>query len=91
MPDLRRDPIVGRWVIITTERSGRPHDFIPVQAARPLAAALCPFCPGQERLTPKEIMAYRLQPMPSSVRCAPASGRGSPSALVHDINPQGGA
>lgn len=28
MPDLRRDPIVGRWVIISTERSGRPHDFI---------------------------------------------------------------
>ena len=27
MPDLRRDPIVGRWVIISTERSGRPHDF----------------------------------------------------------------
>ncbi|TLY21285.1 MAG: galactose-1-phosphate uridylyltransferase, partial [Nitrospirae bacterium] len=43
MPDLRRDPIVGRWVIITTERSGRPHDFIRVPAARPLAAALCPF------------------------------------------------
>ena len=63
MPDLRRDPIVGRWVIITTERSGRPHDFIPVQAARPLAATLCPFCPGQERLTPKEIMAYRLPPV----------------------------
>ncbi len=63
MPDLRRDPIVGRWVIITTERSGRPHDFIPVQPARPLAATLCPFCPGQERLTPKEIMAYRPQPV----------------------------
>ena len=63
MPDLRRDPIVGRWVIISTERSSRPHDFIPLQAARPLAAALCPFCPGQERLTPKEIMAYRLPPV----------------------------
>src|SRR6267378_5553980 len=63
MPDLRRDPIVGRWVIITTERGSRPHDFMPVQAARPLAATLCPFCPGQERLTPKEIMAYRLPPV----------------------------
>ena len=63
MPDLRRDPIVGRWVIITTERSGRPHDFVPVQATRSLAATLCPFCPGQERLTPKEIMAYRLPPV----------------------------
>ena len=62
MPDLRRDPIVGRWVIISTERRGRPHDFIKLQPARPVSMALCPFCPGQERLTPKEIMAYRPQP-----------------------------
>jgi UDPglucose--hexose-1-phosphate uridylyltransferase len=61
MPDLRRDPIVGRWVIISTERRGRPHDFIKLQPARPISTALCPFCPGQERLTPKEIMAYRPQ------------------------------
>ena len=62
MPDLRRDPIVGRWVIISTERSGRPHDFITPSPARTSSASLCPFCPGQERLTPKEIMAYRPQP-----------------------------
>jgi UDPglucose--hexose-1-phosphate uridylyltransferase len=62
MPDLRRDPIVGRWVIISTERNGRPHDFARLQPARPISTALCPFCPGQERLTPKEIMAYRPQP-----------------------------
>jgi UDPglucose--hexose-1-phosphate uridylyltransferase len=62
MPDLRRDPIVGRWVIISTERIGRPHDFMQAQPARPMSTAICPFCPGQERLTPKEIMAYRPQP-----------------------------
>ena len=62
MPDLRRDPIVGRWVIISTERSGRPHEFAQLQPARPISSALCPFCPGQERMTPKEIMAYRPQP-----------------------------
>ncbi|HLZ32548.1 MAG TPA: galactose-1-phosphate uridylyltransferase [Nitrospira sp.] len=61
MPDLRRDPIVGRWVIISTDRSGRPHDFVQ-QQVRQDSTALCPFCPGQERLTPKEIMAYRSQP-----------------------------
>lgn len=63
MPDLRRDPIVGRWVIISTDRSGRPHDFVPLLPAKPLSSVLCPFCPGQERLTPKEIMAYRPQPV----------------------------
>lgn len=62
MPDLRRDPIVGRWVIISTERNGRPHDFMRTQDSKPTSVALCQFCPGQERLTPKEIMAYRPQP-----------------------------
>ena len=62
MPDLRRDPIVGRWVIISTARNGRPHDFVPLPSTWPISTALCPFCPGQERLTPKEIMAYRPQP-----------------------------
>ncbi|HET9867759.1 MAG TPA: galactose-1-phosphate uridylyltransferase, partial [Nitrospira sp.] len=62
MPDLRRDPIVGRWVIISTDRNGRPHDFAQMQQVRPISTALCPFCPGQERLTPKEIMAYRPEP-----------------------------
>jgi len=62
MPDLRRDPIVGRWVIISTDRNGRPHDFAQMQPVRPISTALCPFCPGQERLTPKEIMAYRPEP-----------------------------
>lgn len=61
MPDLRRDPVVGRWVIISTERRGRPHDFVKPQQTRPVSTTLCPFCPGQERLTPKEIMAYRPQ------------------------------
>ena len=27
MPELRKDPIVGRWVIIAHERAKRPHDF----------------------------------------------------------------
>jgi UDPglucose--hexose-1-phosphate uridylyltransferase len=62
MPELRRDPIVGRWVIISTGRGGRPHDFFQNQPIRSLSTALCPFCPGQERLTPKEILAYRQQP-----------------------------
>ena len=27
MPELRRDPIIGRWVIISTERARRPSNF----------------------------------------------------------------
>jgi UDPglucose--hexose-1-phosphate uridylyltransferase len=59
MPDLRRDPIVGRWVIISTDRAGRPKDFVESQTVRNPIADICPFCPGQEHLTPHEILAYR--------------------------------
>ncbi|HUA63835.1 MAG TPA: galactose-1-phosphate uridylyltransferase [Verrucomicrobiae bacterium] len=58
MPELRKDPITGRWVIIATDRAKRPGDFIrqPVPPARP---SVCPFDAGNERKTPPEILAYR--------------------------------
>jgi len=59
MPELRRDPIVGRWVIISTDRAGRPRDFLEETHARQPVADICPFCPGHERLTPREVLAYR--------------------------------
>ena len=57
MPELRRDPITGRWVIISTDRARRPTDFIreSVQIKGPKN---CPFCPGAEGRTPPEILAY---------------------------------
>jgi UDPglucose--hexose-1-phosphate uridylyltransferase len=58
MPELRKDPIVGRWVIIARERAKRPHDFKSVTPA-PDPNRVCPFCEGQEDKTPPEIIAYR--------------------------------
>jgi len=56
MPELRKDPVVGRWVIISTERSRRPTNFEP---APPLKATkYCPFEPGQEDKTPPEVYAW---------------------------------
>ena len=57
MPELRKDPIIGRWVIISTERAKRPTSFIAISEKRD--ARLCPFCPGHEDSTPPEIIAYR--------------------------------
>jgi len=57
VPELRRDPITGRWVIISTERGKRPTSFTAV--SKRVAAKMCPFCPGHEDSTPPEIMAYR--------------------------------
>lgn len=58
MPELRKDPIVGRWVIISSERSKRPSDFASAGSARK-NQGLCPFCPGNEHATPPEISADR--------------------------------
>ncbi len=57
MPELRKDPIIGRWVIISTERGKRPSSFSSV--TKSVSHRLCPFCPGQEENTPPEILAYR--------------------------------
>ena len=57
MPELRKDPVVGRWVIISTERARRPTDFAP-DPVRPRASS-CVFCEGSEDKTPPEILAGR--------------------------------
>jgi UDPglucose--hexose-1-phosphate uridylyltransferase len=57
MPELRKDPVVGRWVIISTERGARPSDFSP-EPVRPYVSR-CVFCPGSEDKTPPEILAGR--------------------------------
>jgi len=58
VPELRKDPITGRWVIISNERQKRPSDFQVERVVR-IAADQCPFCPGREALTPREVFANR--------------------------------
>jgi len=57
MSDLRKDPIVGRWVIIATDRAKRPQDFSRLEPVK--IGGFCPFCKGNEANTPPEILAYR--------------------------------
>ena len=57
MPELRKDPVINRWVIISTERGKRPTDFVEEGEVR--KGGFCPFDPGNEDKTPPEIMAYR--------------------------------
>ncbi|MGH9412779.1 MAG: galactose-1-phosphate uridylyltransferase [Terriglobales bacterium] len=74
MPELRKDPVTGRWVIIAGDRAKRPSDFgrAPV---RPTGQGFCPFCYGNETKTPPEILAYRAEGAPNtpgwSVRVVP--------------------
>lgn len=61
MPELRQDPITGRWVVFSAERSKRPSDFSrPKPEAVPEHDESCPFCYGNENMTPPEVTAIRL-------------------------------
>jgi UDPglucose--hexose-1-phosphate uridylyltransferase len=57
MPELRKDPVVGRWVIISTERGKRPTDWATEETSK--GVGFCPFCPGNEDKTPPEVLVHR--------------------------------
>ncbi len=57
MPELRKDPVLGRWIIIAKERGKRPTDF-PVENHQ-TSEGFCPLCPGNETFTPSEVLAFR--------------------------------
>jgi len=63
MPELRKDPIIGRWVIISTERGKRPSDFQEQREKK--RGGFCPFCSGNEHTTPPEILANRDETPPN--------------------------
>lgn len=56
MPELRKDPVLGRWIIISKERKKRPTDF-PVEVNSSIGG-FCPLCPGHESFTPAEVLAF---------------------------------
>ncbi len=61
MPMLRQDPLTGEWVIIATERARRPETFASKKEEKinpPPRVDNCPFCPGNEHLTPPEVLVY---------------------------------
>ncbi|MBN1383486.1 MAG: galactose-1-phosphate uridylyltransferase [Elusimicrobia bacterium] len=59
MPELRRDPIIDRWVIITTERGKIHADFEKMPENSQENNEACPFCMGNESKTPPEIISFR--------------------------------
>ena len=61
MPELRKDLITGDWVIIATERAKRPDKFKGQPQAKPSVTdtGSCPFCKGNEYMTPREVFAIK--------------------------------
>lgn len=63
MPELRYDPLRQCWVSIAAERGLRPSDF--VKPGDDLSGGgFCPFCPGNEHVTPPEVYALRTDGSP---------------------------
>lgn len=57
MAQLRRDPITGRWVEVAVTSPKQYSDFeLKPQVKK---GGTCPFCPGNEKMTPPEIEAIR--------------------------------
>ena len=75
MAELRRDIVTGNWVVVG-------HRTIKSDSV-----GLCPFCPGNEHLTPKTIREYKDNEGAWLVRCFPAS---SPIFVIEEeLNKRG--
>jgi UDPglucose--hexose-1-phosphate uridylyltransferase len=55
MSELRRDDLSGRWVLLAPGRAARPHTFPAPARGDAAPSDECPFCPGNERMTPPEV------------------------------------
>jgi len=58
MPELRKDPVVGRWVVFSPERQIRPERYV-CEELPPTRPEDNPFLEGHEAYTPPEIYAIR--------------------------------
>ncbi len=57
--DFRKDYLLDRWVVIATHRKRRPTDFkMKGRAAGKVDKNSCPFCPGNEKMTPPAVLVY---------------------------------
>lgn len=62
LPELRYDILSGDTVVIAGERAKRPSDFKSAQmemGPTPERDPRCPFCEGNEEMTPPEVYAVR--------------------------------
>ena len=66
MSEYRQDPLTGRTVIVAEERASRPHQFDIEETGseedqKNGYRSSCPFCEGNENLTPDEITVFRAE------------------------------
>ncbi len=73
MTELRREPIARRWVVTTPEQPKGPQDYLPFKPPyQPQKIeGPCPFCPGNEAMTPKETLVLARPDTGWAVRVVP--------------------
>ncbi|MBI3315415.1 MAG: DUF4931 domain-containing protein [Candidatus Omnitrophica bacterium] len=64
MPELRKDPVTARWVIVNTETPKIPGSFR--LSSNKKSSKVCPFCPGHEAMTPPAIFTIPRRIRPKS-------------------------
>ena len=94
MSELRLDPTTKEWVIIAGERGRRPHEYARSNQPSdvPSYVESCPFCPGNEELTPPAVLEildlkthqWRVRGFPNKFA---ALGPSSPTIGVQDRPP----
>lgn len=93
MSELRQNFATKEWVVIATERARRPEEMSRPRERKPVASfvATCPFCPGNENLTPPEILRVPISadvPWHSRVfpnKFAALSREGQPTRSTHRL------
>ncbi len=61
MAELRREPVTRMWVVVTNDHPKGPSDYLPFKPPYRVREpeGPCPFCPGNEGMTPPEIFSLR--------------------------------
>lgn len=73
MPELRQNRFTKEWVIMATERAKRPEELKVAKQVKPLPhySEKCPFCVGNEKLAPPEVLRLGDGDGPWQVRVVP--------------------
>lgn len=82
--ELRKDPLLNRWVVIATERGRRPTDFTRTRT-QPTKNSSCPLCVGNESVTPPASMLYLKQAGKIKRAVDPAEGERPRNWLIRSF------
>jgi UDPglucose--hexose-1-phosphate uridylyltransferase len=89
MPELRQNFMTKEWVVIATDRAKRPHQMVVKRDHKPPVSFSpnCPFCPGNENMTPPEILrlhegtSWKARVVPN--KFAALSPDAKPERIIH--------